>query len=199
MTPYLQETLKLVLAAFAVAQLIVLIFMVFVFDRNNKHEILLRIISVISGVLIYSIAVAFGIKFPEAILNTMYNLSINRLPPESGIYLIGLLFPAIVGIFISSSITNYIKNHNEIEHAGNSSTKIRWMCLIITIILLLYCDLFLYSYKEVRENTESFRPLLPNATFVLSVLLFAIFRFRPSKSATTTVVGPTDDRSGRSY
>jgi hypothetical protein len=199
MTPYLPEALKLVLAVFAVSQILVLVAVVFVFDWGNKHEIVLRILAAVSGVLIYIIAVSVGIKFPELILNAMYNPPISRLPAEAGIYLVGFILPATVGILISSSMTSYIKNHVEIEQNANKSTRIRWMCLIFTIILLLYCDLYIHCYKDTGENTDILKSLLPNSTFMLSVLLFSIFSFRPSTSATTTRVGPTDERSGRSY
>jgi hypothetical protein len=198
MTPYLLESLKIILAFFAVMQIVVLLVIVIFLARQNKYEIILRAIAVISAVLLYIIAVASGVKFPDLISAAMYYPPFARIFPEFGVYLVGFAIPVIFGISISSYVSNYVKYYKEIEASGSRSVSIRWMCLIITVLILLYIDQYMHYYKDVSDDIATLKPLLPNATFVLSVLLFAVFRFRPEKPITTMQAGTTDDRPGRS-
>lgn len=180
---------------FAIGQIMVLASIVFVFDRKNKYEIILRAISVVCGVLIYSIARAVRLSFLNLILSMT-----SGLTAEYNVYFYGLalLFSFIVGIVLSSSVSRYIINHARIEETGDRAISTRLMCLGITLIFLLYCDLYMSFDIKVEENVHTLKPLLPNMIFILAILLFAVFRLRPSKTATTIPVRPPDEQENRS-
>ena len=53
----------------------------------------------------------------------------------------------------------------------------RVLSLLMTFVFFLYCDTYIATYG-VRKSHD-FVYLLPNMTFVLSVLLYSLFRYHP--------------------
>jgi hypothetical protein len=189
MTYYLQQALDIVLIVFAIGQFIVLISIVAVFDRDNKHEIVLRVLAVICGILLYVVARAVRLPLLEMIANTM-----SQLPERYSVYLdkyailFAILLSFVIAIALSSSVSRYIINHTRIEETGDRAISTRLMCLVITLVLLLYSDLYLSFGVQGVETMEHLKPLLPDVIFILSTLMFAIFRLRPSKTPTPNPV-----------
>jgi hypothetical protein len=102
---------------------------------------------------------------------------------QSGSYLTGLagaLAPALVGFVVAWYVTGYFNNRNE---RGNL-IGMRVLSMVMAVVFFLFVDTYVAAYGVAHD--AGFNLLLPNLTFTLAVLLYAVFRYHPIPDAEVT-------------
>jgi hypothetical protein len=156
----------LALAAAAIAQLLLIAAVIWVFSPR-RQEIIMRSAAAVCGLLLYLGAKALGLSIPEFLL---YALT-EATSYTAGI--VGSLFPLIVGFIVAWYVTRYFNSRNERKNI----VGMRILALVMTMVFFLFIDTYVATF-DVAHHDE-FRLLLPNLTFVLAVLLYAVFRYHP--------------------
>ncbi|HLA36014.1 MAG TPA: hypothetical protein VJ001_14215 [Rhodocyclaceae bacterium] len=131
---------------------------------DRGREAALRVISIVAGFLIYYASRAIGISIPELMLNASSSRDVVAVT------LISFIGPIIAGLFVTNICINRIEDDSAI--AG------RITLLIMVLTLLIFVESYVASYKIDSEGINIH--LLPNVVFVLTVLLYLIFYFKPA-------------------
>jgi hypothetical protein len=133
----------------------------------RRAENVMRAAAAVAGLVLYLGAKAIGVSVPAFLLQAM---------TMSGAYLTGLLgtlIPAAVGFLLAWYVTGYLGSRD----ARRDDIGMRVMVLTLVITFFLYTDLYVASLDVASAAGLSL--LLPNITFTLSVLLYAVLRFHP--------------------
>jgi hypothetical protein len=99
---------------------------------------------------------------------------------RAGAYLTGLagaLAPAAVGFLVAWYVTGYFNSRNERKNL----IGMRVLALVMAVVFFLFVDTYVAAYGVAHD--AGFRLLLPNLTFTLAVLLYAVFRYHPMPDA----------------
>jgi hypothetical protein len=155
------------LASAALSQILLIAAVVWKFSPR-RTETIMRSAAAVCGLLLYLGAKALGLTIPEFLL---YALT------QSGSYLTGLigaLVPAITGFLCAWYVTRYFNSRNERKNI----VGMRVLALVMTIVFHLFIDTYIATF-DAAHHGDDFKLLLPNLTFVLAVLLYAVFRFHP--------------------
>jgi hypothetical protein len=51
--------------------------------------------------------------------------------------------------------------------------------MIMTMVFFLFVDTYVATFDAAQQHGDGFKLLLPNLTFVLAVLLYAVFKYHP--------------------
>ena len=127
----------------------------------------MRSIAAVSGLLLYLGAKALGVSIPMFLLGAL---------TQSGAYLtgfLGALMPALLGFIVAWYVTRFFNSRN----ARKNLIGMRILAMMMTIVLFLYADVYIATVDAAHQTDIRF--LLPNMTFTLAVLLFAVFRYYP--------------------
>jgi hypothetical protein len=146
-------------------QFILILMIIFRFSPP-PHEKAMRALAAGCGLLFYVGVKAAGISIPDA----YRALSTGAI--SLGTF--GVALPFAVGLSVAwySVRTLTGKNHEQ------NVLGMRILSMVMTYILFLFCDSYLpYVANEKREFVQ----LLPNFTFVLSILLYIILCCRPPR------------------
>ena len=137
-------------------------------DKTSAQELLMRVIAVVVGVLIYIGSKAIGVSVPQ--------LAYDAMSPSFpfSVALGGVVFPTLLGFFVSWFIVRHIGGRNEFKDA----VTMRVLAMVITLIFFTYVDCWFYAYSKGGDALQ----LLPNLTFILSALLYAIFKYQPYRA-----------------
>lgn len=162
--------LHLTLLAAALGQLL-LIITVIVALTPRESERFMRGLAATAGFLIYVGAKAVGVSMPDLLFKGLA----FSYPVTLG--LAGVLFPALMGYVIAWYVTRHLNSASEMKNA----LAMRVLTMIVTLVFFLYCDSYLATYGE--QNTKDIVFMLPNLTFVLSILLYTIFKYHPPENA----------------
>jgi hypothetical protein len=114
-------------------------------------------------VLLYLGAKALGLSIPAFLLQAI---------TQSGSYLTGLagtIAPAFVGFVVAWYVTGYFNNRNE----RRNLIGMRVLSMVMAVVFFLFVD----TYGAAHDAGVAL--LLPNLTFTLAVLLYAVFRYHP--------------------
>jgi hypothetical protein len=147
---------------------LVLIYAVVARFSTSWQERIMRSIAAVCGLLLYLGAKALGLSLPSFLLQAL---------TQSGAYLTGLmgaLFPAMLGFLTAYYVTRYFNSRD----ARRNIIGMRLLALVMTMVFFLYVDCYIATV-DAAHNAEQFRLLLPNLTFVLAVLLYAVFKYHP--------------------
>jgi hypothetical protein len=134
----------------------------------SPQERIMRSIASVAGCLLYLGAKTFGISVPTFMLYAI---------TEGGAIITGLvaaLAPAAVGLIMAWYVTGYLNSRN----ARRNLVGMRLLAMIMTIVFFLYADVY-FASAGVALHADSLRLLMPNVTFALAVMLYAVFRFHP--------------------
>jgi hypothetical protein len=96
---------------------------------------------------------------------------------QSGGYLTGLigaLVPASIGFLVAWYVTRFFNSRNERKNI----VGMRILALVMTMVLFPFINTYVATF-DVAHHGDEFRLLLPNLTFVLAVLLYAVFKKPP--------------------
>jgi hypothetical protein len=137
----------------------------------RESEKFMRGLSAAAGFLIYVGAKAIGISIPDLLFR---GLAISY-PITIG--LLGILFPAIIGYVLAWYVTRHLNSTDAMKNV----LAMRALTMIVTLVFFLYCDAYLATYGD--RNEKDVVLLLPNLTFVLSVLLYTVFKYHPPEDA----------------
>src|ERR1041384_4932249 len=134
------------------------------FDSNRSNEeSLMRLLAAACGFLLYIGSKAVGLSIPELAFKALY----TSLPLQ--IALAGVLFPSLIGFFVSWYVVNMLEGAD----AQKNAVAIRILTMIVVFVFFLYSDSYVASFDS--KLGTSFIHLLPNLSFVLSVLFYMIF------------------------
>jgi hypothetical protein len=161
-----QALIHAVLVAAVLGKLVLLYTVVARFSPS-RQEIIMRSIATVSGLLLYLGAKALGLSIPQFLLQAL---------TQSGSYLTGLmgaLFPAMLGFILAYYVTRFFNSRD----ARKNLIGMRLLAMVMTMALFLYTDCYVATIDAA--HTEQFRSLLPNLTFLLAILLYAVFRYHP--------------------
>jgi hypothetical protein len=134
----------------------------------SPQERIMRSIASVAGCLLYLGAKTFVISVPTFLLYAI---------TEGGAIITGLvaaLAPAAVGLVVAWHVTGYSNS----RIARRNLIGMRLLAMIMTIVFFLYADVY-FASAGVALYADSLRLLMPNVTFALAVMLYAVFRFHP--------------------
>jgi hypothetical protein len=158
--------IHLVLVSAALCQLLLIGMVIAKFNRSTP-EVIMRSAAAVAGVLLYLGAKAMGLSIPAFLLQAI---------TQSGSYLTGLagaLLPAAVGFLVAWWVTRYFNNRNERKNL----IGMRVLSMVMAVVFFLFMDTYVAAYGAAHG--AGFSLLLPNLTFTLAVLLYAVFRYHP--------------------
>ena len=81
--------------------------------------------------------------------------------------------PSFVGVIVSWYVVRFLNN----RHPEHDVVGMRILSLVMTFVFFLYCDSYIATYGTQQNDRLVY--LLPNLSFVLSVLLYAILHYHP--------------------
>ncbi|MHB8272153.1 hypothetical protein [Bradyrhizobium sp.] len=140
---------------------------VFFGQTDFDGEAFMRCLAAACGLLLYLGSKAVGLSMPEL----MFKALSTSFPVAVGI--VGVLFPASVGFLVSWYVVRQFENSDVRQNA----VAIRILTIVVVFVFFLYSDSYVASFGT--ELGSAFLHLLPNLSFVLSVLLYAVFKFHP--------------------
>jgi hypothetical protein len=158
--------LHAVLIIAALCQLVLVSTVIARFNRSVQ-ETIMRSAASVAGVLLYLGAKALGLSIPAFLLEAL---------TQSGAYLTGLagaLAPALVGFVVAWYVTGYFNSRNERKNL----IGMRVLTMVMVIVFFLFIDTYVATYSAPHD--AGFNLLLPNLTFTLAVLLYAVFHYHP--------------------
>jgi hypothetical protein len=144
---------------------IVLLYTIIVKFSPSWQERIMRSIAATAGTLLYVGAKAVGISVPMFLLQAI---------TEGGALLtgaVGALAPALVGYLCSWYLIRYLNSRN----ARRNLVGMRLLAMIMTIVFFLFVD----TYLAAIHQADTLRTLMPNMSFCLAVMLFAVFKYHP--------------------
>ena len=156
----------LALAAAAISQILLTVAVIWKFSPR-KQEIIMRSAAAVCGLLIYLGAKALGLSIPEFLLSAL---------TEATSYIaaiVGSLFPMAAGFLVAWYVTRYFDSRNERKNI----VGMRILALVMTMVFVLFVDTYVATFDVAHR--DDFKLLLPNLTFVLAVLLYAVFKYHP--------------------
>jgi hypothetical protein len=164
---YMSLVLAIVIHLLVVVSIIFMTIFVFrsVFDARDSTEQLIRAGSVGTGLLTYCAARAYGFSVPDLLASAITTVG----PVQFGI--VGAVVPAATGAFVAGIC---IRMMNKNETVGRRATL-----LISTFMFTMFADVYATLAGDISGNAGRYG--LPNAAFVLGLMLWTIFRYSRSK------------------
>ncbi|CAN2043721.1 conserved membrane hypothetical protein [Candidatus Magnetomoraceae bacterium gMMP-13] len=128
-------------------------------SSKREKEKAIRAFSMCIGFLIYFTSRLSGMPIPELILSSL------KITNPFSFFLLGIIFPSLTGSFAAWYFIKIMKKGEDIAS--------RAVILLATIMFFLFIDVYTSSFK-----IEDKIVLIPNATFVIGVGLYVIFKVR---------------------
>jgi hypothetical protein len=138
------------------------------------QEQIMRSIAATCGLLLYLGAKALGLSLPMFMLGAL---------TQGGAYVtgfLGALMPAMLGFLLAWHVTRYFNSRD----ARRNLVGMRILALVMAVALVLYIDTYIAAVDAA--HADGLKMLLPNLTFVLAIMLYAVFRYYPIPVAETT-------------
>ncbi len=154
--------LVLLLVLAALGAIVVFLWYVILNDPN-AIERLLRVAAFGAGLLAYVGAKALGISIPELMASALAVAA----PLSFGF--LGVVFPALTGTFVAWFCLRLMRKDDNVAARG--------LVLFSTFFFTMFADT--YANMASRATSTSVDLLLPNITFVLGVVLYTIFKYKP--------------------
>lgn len=151
----------------ALGQFVLILLVIFRFS-SPPHEKAMRALAAGCGLLVYVGLKAAGISIPDAYrASSMGAISVGTF---------GVALPFAAGLSIAWYSVRTLAGRNPEQNV----LGMRILSLVMTCIFCLFGDSYLhYGANEKREFVE----LLPNFTFVLATMLYAVLCYRPLGTA----------------
>lgn len=133
--------------------------------KNSHQETLMRGIAGVVGLMLYIGSRAIGVSVPELAFRAMS----NSFPLT--VALGGIVLPSAVGLLVSWFVVRHISGRD----AQKDAVAMRVLTMAMALVFFVYCDSWFYTFAQGGRTLQ----FLPNLTFVLAALLYAIFRYHP--------------------
>ncbi len=126
-------------------------------------ERIVRGLALTAGTFAYLAAKALGISLPSLIVQSV----------EGGkwysLIFLGAIIPSLAGFFLIRYVMACMMKHDAIA--------IRVMLMISALVLVMFGDVYIVAAGEAK--LDDMRPLLPNVTFLLTMMCYIVFEYRP--------------------
>ncbi len=134
---------------------------------KSVPERIVRGLALTAGVFAYLAAKALGVSLPSLIVQSV----------EGGkwfsLIFLGAIIPSLAGFFLIRYMMASMKKHDAIA--------IRVMLMIAALVLVMFTDVYVVAAGQAK--LEDMRPLLPNITFLLTMMCYIVFEYRPRDEA----------------
>ena len=134
-------------------------------ETTVRHERIVLGIALVTGPFAYIAARAFGISIPTLMVGAVAEGTWFSLVS------LGLVIPSLAGFFLARYVIWCMKEDDVI------ATRV--MLLISSLVLIMFSDIYVVAAGEAKF--DNLRPLLPNVTFLLTMMLFVVFVYRPQQ------------------
>ena len=128
-------------------------------STKREKEKAIRAFSMCIGFLIYFISRSSGMPIPELIFKSI------KITNPFIFFLLNMMFPSLIGSFAAWYFIRVMKKGEDVAS--------RAVVLFATIMLFLFIDVYTSSFKVEDQSV-----LIPNATFVIGIGLYVIFKVR---------------------
>jgi hypothetical protein len=120
-------------------------------------------IALTTGIFAYFAARALGVSLPSLIVQSV----------EAGkwfsLLLVGAVIPSLTGFFLIRYLMKCMRK--------DDAVATRVMLLVSALVLVMFADV--YAVAAGTAKLEDMRPLLPNITFLLTMMCYIVFEYRP--------------------
>lgn len=141
-----------------------LFFLRYVILKNpDAVERLLRVAAFGAGLLAYVGAKALGISIPELMASSL------AVAAPLSIGFLGVVFPALAGTFVAWFCLRLMHKDDNVAARG--------LVLFSAFFFTMFADT--YAQMAPQATSTSADLVLPNITFVLGVVLYTIFKYKP--------------------
>lgn len=138
-----------------------------VINNPDVIERLLRVAAFGAGLLAYVGAKALGISIPELMASAL-----AVVKPLSFSFL-GVVFPGLAGTFVAWFCLRLMKKDDNVAARG--------LVLFSAFFFTMFADTYANLAPQTASST-SVDLVLPNITFVLGIVLYTIFKYKPEAS-----------------
>ena len=136
-------------------------------NTKSIPERIVRGLALTAGTFAYLAAKALGVSLPSLVVQSV----------EGGkwfsLIFIGAIIPSLAGFFLIRYMMACMKKHDAIA--------IRVMLMIAALVLVMFADVYVVAASQAK--LEDLRPLLPNVTFLLTMMCYIVFEYRPRDTA----------------
>lgn len=137
-------------------------------EYGYSINVTIRIVSVVTGFLIYFGSKAVGISIPELMLSAI--ATTNTLL----ISMVGILIPGVIGAIVGWYCVRAIQSHFEVA--------IRVLAIVATFVLVLFGDAYAAaSASNIISKQGINLSLLPNLTFIIGLALYFTLKYIPER------------------
>jgi hypothetical protein len=155
-----------------IAGLLSMVFYLILFIKKKfkEHEVegLILIGTIVFAFFVYFASIALNISVPEMLFEGL-KLSM----PFSFKIFLGSILTSLVGILLSWFITTQLKK--------NQTFGVRIIILFFTLMTITFGDVYVKTF-EIKNTNGYDITLLPNVSFIIGILGYIIFKYRPEKS-----------------
>lgn len=151
----------LVLAAIGV----MIFFLYSVITRGSDPvEKLLRVAAFGAGLLVYVGAQALGMSIPELMGSAL------SVADPLGFSFLDIVFPGLAGTFVAWFCLRLMRKDDDVAARG--------LVLFSAFVFTMFADTYVNLAPQAVTST-SVNLMIPNITFVLGVVLYTIFKYKP--------------------
>lgn len=130
---------------------------------RSISERIVRGLAITAGAFAYLASKALGIALPTLVMESV----------EAGKWFsfitIGAIIPSLAGFFLIRYIMSCMRKHDAIA--------IRIMIMMSALIFVMFGDVYVAAAGHAK--LVDLRPLLPNVTFLLTMMCYVVFEYRP--------------------
>ena len=133
---------------------------------GSTAEQIIRGLALVAGVFAYLAAKALGVSVPSLLVKTLNDGHWFSL------LFFGSLIPSVAGFLLIRYIVACMKKHDSIA--------IRVMLMISSLALVMFSDVYIAAAGQAK--LDDLRPLLPNVSFLLTMMCYIVFHYQPANS-----------------
>ena len=148
----------------------------------STPEQIIRGMALVAGVFAYLAAKALGVSIPTLLVKTVDDAHWFSL------LFLGTLVPSAAGFLLIRYVMACMRKHDVIA--------VRVMLMVSALALVMFADVYVAAAGEAK--LVDLRPLLPNVSFLLTMMCYIVFEYRPrefQQGFGSGADGQTDARS----
>lgn len=134
-----------------------------VVSTRSVSERIVRGLALVAGVFAYLAAKALGVSVPSALIRSVDDSHWFSL------LTLGALLPSTAASFLIRYVMRCMRRHDCIA--------LRVMLMVSSLVLVMFSDVYVAAVNQAKLNTLS--PLLPNVTFLLTMICYVVFEYEP--------------------
>jgi len=132
-------------------------------------EKVIRLLSAVTGFLIYFGARATGMSIPNLMMSSI------RTTGGVGFFFSAIIIPAGAGTLVSWYCLRSLKRSDDIAS--------RLVTLIASFVLVMFTDVYATTFVDSPGPKYVATTLVPNLTFTIGLSLYVILKFLPKRAA----------------